>query len=32
VLREEAHAALSGFGSAGRRLHEIADWVTRRTH
>ena len=32
LLREEAHAALSGFGSAARRLHEIADWVTRRTH
>jgi farnesyl diphosphate synthase len=29
-LREEAHAALSPFGSAARRLHEIADWVTRR--
>lgn len=32
VLREEAHAALSRFGSAALRLHEIADWVTRRTH
>jgi farnesyl diphosphate synthase len=31
-LREEAHAALSRFGGAARRLHEIADWVTRRTH
>jgi farnesyl diphosphate synthase len=32
ALREEAHAALSCFGSAARRLHEIADWVTQRTH
>jgi len=32
ALREEAHAALSCFGGAGRRLHEIADWVTQRTN
>jgi farnesyl diphosphate synthase len=32
ALREEAHAALARFGSAARRLHEIADWVTQRTH
>ena len=31
-LREEAHAALRSFGSTARRLHEIADWVTRRTN
>ena len=31
-LREEAHAALRTFGSAARRLHEIADWVARRTN
>jgi farnesyl diphosphate synthase len=31
-LRSEAHAALSPLGSAARRLHEIADWVTRRTN
>jgi farnesyl diphosphate synthase len=32
ALRDEAHAALSLFGSAARRLHEIADWVARRTN
>jgi farnesyl diphosphate synthase len=32
ALCEEAHAALSRFGSAARRLHEIADWVTRRAN
>ena len=32
VLRQQAHGALSSFGSAARRLHEIADWVTQRTH
>ena len=31
-LRDEAHVALEGFGGAARRLHEIADWITRRTH
>ena len=31
-LREEAHAALRTFGSAARRLHEIADRVARRTN
>jgi farnesyl diphosphate synthase len=32
ALREEAHGALACFGSAARRLHEIADWVAQRTH
>jgi farnesyl diphosphate synthase len=31
-LRDQAHAALSRFGNAAGRLHEIADWVTRRTN
>ena len=30
ALRAEAHAALAGFGSAARRLHEIADWIALR--
>ena len=32
TLREEAHAALSRFGGAARRLREIADWIALRTH
>ena len=32
ALREDAHAALVPFGAAARRLHEIADWIARRTH
>ena len=32
ALREEAHARVACFGSAARRLHEIADWVAQRTH
>ncbi|MCC7326732.1 MAG: polyprenyl synthetase family protein [Burkholderiales bacterium] len=32
ALNEEAHRALAEFGGAARRLHEIADWITRRTH
>ncbi len=32
TLRDEAHAALAPFGPRARRLHEIADWITRRTH
>jgi farnesyl diphosphate synthase len=32
ALREEAHAALAPFGGGARRLHEIADWIARRTH
>lgn len=30
-LRAEAEAALSGFGPSGRRLHELAAWVSART-
>jgi farnesyl diphosphate synthase len=30
TLRADALAALSAFGPAGRRLHEIADWITSR--
>lgn len=30
ALREEALAALAPFGQRGRRLGEIADWITRR--
>ena len=30
-LRDEARAALAGFGSA-RRLIELADWIAARTH
>jgi farnesyl diphosphate synthase len=29
-LREEAHAALAPSGARGRRLREIADWITLR--
>jgi farnesyl diphosphate synthase len=32
ALREEAHAALAPFGQSGRRLGEIADWITQRSH
>jgi farnesyl diphosphate synthase len=32
ALCEDAHAALGCFGTAARRLHEIADWIARRTH
>jgi farnesyl diphosphate synthase len=32
ALREDAHAALAGFGKSARRLHEIADWIALRTH
>jgi len=32
ALCDDAHAALSDFGAAARRLHEIADWIARRTH
>ncbi len=31
-LRDEAHAALAPLGAAARRLHEIADWITLRSH
>lgn len=31
-LREEAHAFLAPFGTAARRLHELADWVVLRRH
>ena len=31
-LREEAHEALAGFGSAARRLAEIADFIILRRH
>ncbi len=30
ALREEAHAAIAPFGRRGRRLGEIADWITKR--
>jgi farnesyl diphosphate synthase len=30
ALRAEAHAALAPFGARGRRLAEIADWITLR--
>ena len=32
TLRAQAHDALAGFGSAARRLGEIADWISLRTH
>jgi farnesyl diphosphate synthase len=32
ALRVEAHAALAPFGSAARRLAELADWIVLRTH
>jgi farnesyl diphosphate synthase len=31
-LEAQAHAALAPFGNAARRLHEIAEWIARRTH
>ncbi len=31
-LTADAHAALARFGPPARRLHEIADWIARRTH
>ncbi len=30
-LCANAHAALAPFGASARRLHEIADWITRRS-
>jgi farnesyl diphosphate synthase len=32
ALVGDAHAALACFGAPARRLHEIADWIARRTH
>jgi len=32
TLVAEAHGALAPFGTAARRLHEIADWIARRSH
>jgi farnesyl diphosphate synthase len=32
ALRLRAHAALSPFGPAGRRLAEVADWIVLRTY
>ena len=32
TLRIGARSALSDFGSAARRLAELADWITERTH
>jgi farnesyl diphosphate synthase len=32
ALRMEARTALSLFGSAARRLTELADWIAERTH
>ena len=31
-LEAQAHGALARFGGSARRLHEIADWIARRTH
>jgi farnesyl diphosphate synthase len=31
ALRAKAHAALEPFGSAGRRLAELSDWIVLRT-
>ncbi len=31
-LRRDAHAALAGFGTRGRRLAELADWIVLRRH
>jgi farnesyl diphosphate synthase len=31
-LRQDAHAALAGFGVRGRRLAELADWIVLRRH
>jgi farnesyl diphosphate synthase len=30
ALRNEAHAALLGFGAKARRLNELADWIALR--
>jgi len=32
TLRDEAHKAVQPFGRAARRLLELADWITTRTH
>jgi farnesyl diphosphate synthase len=32
ALSGEAHAALAPFGTRGRRLAELADWITQRKH
>ncbi len=32
ALRDEALAALVPFGGRARRLVEIAEWITNRTH
>jgi len=32
VLRTEAHAALARYGTRGRRLVELADWIVLRQH
>jgi farnesyl diphosphate synthase len=32
ALRAEAHAVLAGFGTRGRRLVELADWIVLRQH
>jgi farnesyl diphosphate synthase len=32
ALRDEALAALVPFGTRARRLTELADWITQRTH
>ena len=31
-LRDEAHAAMAPFAARGRRLLELADWITLRRH
>jgi farnesyl diphosphate synthase len=31
-LRQDAQAALAGFGARGRRLAELADWIVLRRH
>jgi len=32
ALGAEAHDALAPFGDAGRRLHELVDWIVARRH
>jgi farnesyl diphosphate synthase len=32
ALRQDAHAALAGFGGCGHRLAELADWIVLRRH
>jgi farnesyl diphosphate synthase len=32
ALRQDAHAALAGFGGRGHRLAELADWIVLRRH